>query len=132
MEGRRQSKTSRRVHKKIESSSSIRRTSQHTKRLQKTRTSPQIDGCWLSWNSICIIMITNWSTMISELVLFGSLSKKMVEYTSTTWTLHRRHIIQPQRITQRLTDGKTVQEPMETVSLDGWANLYAPQTLFNS
>ena len=57
---------------------------------------------------------------------------KVVDFSSTKWMLQRQRNIQPVRMIQRLTDGKTQQEPMEIVSLDGWANLYAPQTVFTS
>ena len=33
---------------------------------------------------------------------------------SSKWMLHRQRVIQPIRTTQRLTDGKTWQEPMES------------------
>ena len=59
-------------------------------------------------------------------------TSKMVDFSSIKWMLQRQRNIQPVRMIQRLTDGKTKQEPMEIVSLDGWANLYAPQTVFTS
>ena len=56
----------------------------------------------------------------------------MTKYTSSTWMLYRRRIKQPQKTNQRLTVGKTEQDPMEAISPDGWAYLYAPQTVFTS
>ena len=130
MEGRRQSKTSRLAQQKIDSSS-IRSSPRHTQRIQKTCPSPRVDDNWLGQIIFGIIWHANWCMMISDAVLFGFLSKKMDKFISTTWKLHRQCNIQPLRMIQRLTDGKTAQEPMEVVSLDGWANLYAPQTFFN-
>ena len=57
---------------------------------------------------------------------------EVVDFSSTKWMLQRQSNIQPVRMTQRLIDGKTQQEPMKIVFLDGWANLYAPQTVFTS
>ena len=62
----------------------------------------------------------------------GFLHWKWLIFSTTKWMLQRQRNIQPVRMNQRLTDGKTQQEPMEMISLDGWANLYAPQTVFTS
>ena len=40
-------------------------------------------------------------------------------FSITKWMLQRQRNTQPVLMIQRLTDGKTQQEPMEMISLDG-------------